>query len=168
MSQARTSCRHGIIAVCLVAAMGTTACTPAPEEDPPAPEVAFQLLDDTRITLASRQPRPTLVVFFALNNPLALAELERLETLTEEFAGTGLELIAVAQSSDRPELVRTVMHSERFLFPVAMDPDASAARAFGGISTTPSVFLVSPDGRLRYASEGPANPHALRKLLSSF
>lgn len=167
MSQGRTGCLQGIIAACLAAAVGSSACTPAPA-DPPAPEITFQLLDDTWISLASRQPRPTLVVFFALNNPLALAELERLETLTEEFAGTGLELIAVAQSSDRPELVRTVMHSEQFLFPVAMDPDASVAGAFGGISTTPSVFLVSPDGRLHYASEGPANQHALRKLLSSF
>jgi peroxiredoxin len=108
------------------------------------------------------------VAFFALNNPLALAELERLEALTEEFAGTGLELIAVAQSSDRPELVRTIVHAKRFLFPVAVDADASAAGAFGGVSTTPSVYLVSPDGRLRYASEGPSDQHTLRKLLSSF
>ena len=167
MNRSRRRRRDGIIAACLVAAVGTSACAPEPE-DPPAPEITFHLLDDTRITLASRQSRPTLVVFFALNNPLALAELERLETLVEEFAGSGLELIAVAQSSDRPELVRTIMHSERFLFPVAMDADASAARAFGGVSTSPSVFLVSPDGRLRYASEGPANQHQLRKLLLSF
>ncbi len=133
-----------------------------------SPDTVFELLDDRKITLKSRQGAATLVVFFALNNPLAINELKRLEPLSAEFEGTDLELIAVAQSSDRPELVRSVMHHEGFLFSVAMDPDGSVATAFGGLSTTPALYLVSPRGQVVYASEGPADLGRLRELLATF
>lgn len=154
-----------LLVVILVAA--GPSCSRSPEVRV-SPDTVFNLLDDSKITLRSRQGEPTLVVFFALNNPLAVDELKRLDQLPAEFGDTGLELIAVAQSSDRPDLVRTVMHHEGFLFSLAMDPDGSIATAFGGLSATPAVYLVSPLSEVVYTSEGPADLDRLKQLLSSY
>lgn len=157
-----------LIAVAIVVSMAVGfACTRSTTAFALSPDTTFNLLDEGSISLASRAGSPTLVVFFALNNPLAIDELKRLEKITREFSDQGLEMIAVAQSSDRPELVRTVMHNEGMLFDVAMDPEGATAAAFGGLSTTPTSYLVSPQGEVIYAAEGPMDLSGLHSRLTS-
>ena len=110
--------------------------------------MVLSTLDDDTVDLGAARGSPSLVVFFSIDNPLALDALERLDRLAGEHREKGLQLIAVALSSERPELVRTIVHQRQFLFPVAMDPGGTAAAAFGEVAATPTVLLISPDGRV--------------------
>jgi peroxiredoxin len=142
------------------------ACS-APSGGDAAPDVTFQTLDDASIRLADRRGSPTLIVFFSLNNPLALGEIDRLMPLLDDYADLGLELVCVARSDDRPELVRTVVHHNGYLTPFAMDPDNRLAKAFGAVGATPAVFLVSPDGRMVFSHTGALDLHELRGKIDS-
>jgi peroxiredoxin len=118
-------------------------------------------LDGESLVLGGQQDAPVLVVFFAINNPLALTELDHLQTLAEQLGPDTVELVAIALSGERPELVRTIVHGRRYLFPVAMDPDGTAATAFGGITVTPAVFLLSVNGRIEARQDGPTDLRSL-------
>lgn len=154
------------LVVVLVLAAGV-GCT-RQDSGPRAPELALATLDDETVNLGDRRGLPLLVAFFAIDNPLALEALGQLDELTAEFRHKGLELVAVALSGERPGLVRTVVHQQQFLFPVAMDPNGAAATAFGGVTATPTVFLVSPDGDVVERTEGRANIAALRATIGRF
>lgn len=143
------------------------ACSPR-DSGPQAPGLALATLDDGTVNLADRRGVPLLVAFFTIDNPLALEALGQFDALTTEFRHKGLELVAVSLSGERPELVHTVIHQQQFLFPVAMDPAGAAAAAFGGVTATPTVFLVSPDGRVVARTEGRANIAALRATIERF
>jgi peroxiredoxin len=132
---------------------------------PTLPAVVLDTLEAGPLDLRELGGSPALVVFFSIDNPLALDELGRLEGFAHDLRDRSLELVAVALSSERPELVRTVFHQRQFLFPVAMDPAGAAATAFGGVTATPTVFLVSPDGRVVARTEGKANIAALRATI---
>ena len=143
---------------------GLAGCSPAPE--PEAPALTLPTLDGGTIELNGGADKSTLVVFFAINNPLAIDELERLETFTETFAGNAPELIAVARSDERPELVRTIVHQKGFLFPVALDAGNEAASALK-VTATPATFLVSREGKVVYAVTGPSDLDALRATIAA-
>lgn len=159
--------RVAALALVLSFSGAATSCSSGPGTSE-APDVTFKTLDDTTIRLADRRGTPTLVVFFALNNPLALDEIDRLSELTAEYADRDLELVAVARSDERPELVRTILHQKGYLSPFAMDPDNALATAFGGVTTTPAVFLVSPDGRVVFSDSGATDLAALRARIEAF
>ena len=125
-------------------------------------------LEGDTLDLGVADGSPSLVAFFSIDNPLALDELGRLDDLAVDFQAKDLSLVAVALSSERPELVRTIVHQRRFLFPVAMDPDGAGAAALGNVTATPTVFLVSPDGRVAWKYEGRTDMAELRARIARF
>lgn len=157
--------RAPLLLLTLIAGLAVSACAPAPEA-PRAPELRLQALDGPPIELGPARGAPTLLLFFAINNPLALDELDRLEPLTGEFADQGLELIAVARSDERPELVRTIIHQRGQLLPVALDAADAAATAFG-VTTTPTTVLLSAGGNPVYSMAGPNDLGVLRARISA-
>lgn len=149
----------------LIAAMAIGGCAPPPQPQA-APELSLETLDGTRIELGPTRGAPTLLLFFAINNPLALDELSRLEPLADEFSDLGLELVAVARSDERPELVRTIIHQQGYLFPVALDPTDAAATAFG-VTSTPTTILLSAGGNPVYSVAGINDLKALRAKMTA-
>lgn len=152
----------GLVAWLLVLG-GVAGCSPGPEPD--APALTLPTLDGGTIELTGRADKSTLVVFFAINNPLAIDELARLEAFSETFAGSGPELIAVARSDERPELVRTVIHQHGFLFPVALDAENEASSALK-VTTSPVTFLIAR-GRVVYSVTGPNDLDALQATIAA-
>lgn len=60
----------------------------------------------------------------------------------------GLEAIFIAMPYDRPDHVLHFARSSELPFPVALDIQGEAARAFGGVRATPTAFLVDKRGRI--------------------
>lgn len=155
-------------ALILALVMGAGLSCSRQADDLMAPAVVLDTLDGDTVDLGARGDAPVVIVFFSIDNPLALDTLERLERLAHDLRGSNLGLIAVALSSERPELVRTIVDQRQFLFPVALDPASSATAAFGDVDVTPTVYVIAPDGRVVERVEGRADIAALRATIEAF
>jgi hypothetical protein len=82
-------------------------------------------------------------------------------------ADRGLEIIAIAMPYDRPDHVLAMTRSRRIPYPVALDIDGLATRAFGGIQITPTVFLIAPDGRIVHRASGPVDTEELAAMIET-
>lgn len=136
----------GLFALILVGALGYLWLTP--EGMKQAPGVTLRTLDGTQLDLAALRGRPLLVTFWATSCTGCVKEIPHLIELHEEFSPQGLQVIAIAMSYDPPNHVIAMRDARKIPYAIALDIDASAARAFGDVRLTPTSFLIAPDGRI--------------------
>jgi peroxiredoxin len=125
------------------------------EQDPPAPDVGFQLVDGRDLKMADLRGRPVLVSFWSTSCAQCLRDMPRLADLYRRLGPRGLEMIGVAMPFDRPDHVLEVARREALPYPVSLDVDGELSRAFGGIAATPTSILVDPDGMMVLRRVGP-------------
>ena len=113
-----------------------------------APTLSMRTLDGTQIDLATLRGKPVLVTFWATSCPGCVKEIPHLIELHQEFAPQGLQMLAIAMSYDPPNHVIAMRNARKMPYPIVLDIDGSAARAFGDVSLTPTSFLIAPDGRI--------------------
>jgi peroxiredoxin len=65
---------------------------------------------------------------------------------------------------DPEDQVRTLVAQKKLPYPIAMDKDGSAALAFGGVTLTPSNFLIDPQGRIAQYKLGEFDEAELQSL----
>ena len=134
---------HQYIFVALLSLMILSACQKKPV---PAPDVTFQLINGSKISLSERQGKPTLVVFWATTCMSCLKEIPHFIQLYQKYKAKGLEIIAVAMPYDRPDHVVEMQKAKSIPYPIALDIKADVVRAFGNVSITPNSFLISSNG----------------------
>ena len=130
-----------------------------------APELSVTTLNGKTISLASLQGKPLLVTFWATTCPGCIKEMPHLVDLYKELAPRGLEIVAIAMDYDPEDQVRTMVAQKQVPYPIAIDKDGSAALAFGGISLTPSTFLIDPKGRIVQYKLGEIDMKALHNRI---
>lgn len=116
---------------------------------PAVPAVRLVTVDGRSVDLRALAGRVVVVDFWATTCNACRAEMPRLVRAWQDYHARGLELVAVAMSYDRPDWVLAYARGAQLPFDVALDPDGSVARAFGGVQLTPTLWLVGRDGRLR-------------------
>ena len=125
---------------------------------PGDPVADFTLPDtDGRPTsLSAADAAATVVVFTCNHCPYALAWHERLLDVGRDYAGRGVRMLAVnpndaerypADSYDA--MKERVAADGGWPMPYLRDESQEAARAFGA-KTTPDLFVLDSEGRLRY------------------
>ena len=92
--------------------------------------------------------RPVLVTFWATTCASCVKEIPHLAELYREFSPRGLEMIAIAMAYDPPNHVLAMRDARAIPYPIALDIEGTAARAFGNVRLTPTSFLIGPDGRI--------------------
>lgn len=155
-------------AVLLVAVLAYVWFTPSGLKQAPAMNVTT--LQGQSMSLGSLEGRPVLVNFWATTCPGCIEEIPHLVDLYKEFSPGGLEIIAIAMEYDPEDQVRTMAAQKNLPYPVAMDRNGSAAQAFGGVSLTPSTFLIDPQGRIvqyKLGSFSDAEMKALRQRIAA-
>jgi peroxiredoxin len=132
----------------------------------------FELPDtDGRPHGTGRSPA-TVLVFTCNHCPYALAWHERLARVADDYAARGAQVIAINPNdgarypADSLEAMRERVAREGWTIPYLHDADGSVARAFGA-RTTPDVFVLDGDGRLRYRG-APDADHAVPSLDASW
>ena len=132
-----------------------------------APPLSVTTLQGKPINLASLQGRPVLVTFWATTCPGCIKEMPHLIELHKELGPRGLEIIGIAMEYDPEDQVRTMVAQKQVSYPIAIDKDGSAAKAFGGVSLTPSSFLIDPQGRIVQYKLGEMDMKALHNRIIS-
>ena len=66
---------------------------------------------------------------------------------------------------DPPNRVLDAAKINNIPFPVALDINGDAVRAFGGIDATPTLFLITPDGNVDMETVGKIKMDKLEKRI---
>jgi peroxiredoxin len=146
------------LAAALLAAVGwavwsTDLVAPPIEAGVAAPTFTLPRLDGAEVALASLRGKVVLVNFWASWCAPCEQEMPAMQRLYGRLAGKGFELLAVSVDEDRDAVVR-FRDRLRLSFPILLDPDKRAARAYQSLRY-PESFLVDRDGTLvaRYIGE---------------
>jgi thiol-disulfide isomerase/thioredoxin len=87
---------------------------------------------------------PTLVTFWALWCSPCKQELRALQSLYDTYADQGFSLVGINQDTPRSvSKVRSYVASQRFTFPVVLDPNGQLLQRFNGQVLPYSVILDS-------------------------
>lgn len=118
-------------------------------------DIAVSTLGGETLELDSLARRgPTLVSFWALWCSPCKQELRALQSLFETYREQGFSLVAVNQDSPRSlAKVRSYVASQRYTFPVVLDPNGQLLQRFNGQAIPYSVMLDST-GAVLYSMVG--------------
>ena len=130
-----------------------------------APDITLTTLQGRRVEFSELRGAPVLVSFWATTCPRCLEEIPHLSELYRELAPRGLEVIGVAMPYDPPNRVVELTRARQIPYPIALDIQGDAVRAFGNVSLTPSSFLIAPDGRIVQRYTGQLDINKVRSLV---
>lgn len=136
-----------------------------PKRHTRAPEITFTLIDGKKLSLQSLQGKAVLVLFWATTCKICIAKTPEMNFLYKRLKPEGLEMIAVAMPYDPPTRVVDVANELKMPYPVALDFNAEAVRAFGNVKVTPSTFLISPNGKIAWRKKGKVDTSRLTILI---
>src|SRR6187200_253677 len=129
------------------AAAGISIGDAAPAFDLPDTEGARQSL--------SNGAEVTAVVFTCNHCPYALAWHDRIADVARDYADRGVRVLAINPNdgerypADSYEAMQQRVRGENWPMPYLHDESQDVAHAYGA-KTTPDVFVVDSEGRLRY------------------
>lgn len=125
-----------------------------------APGFTARILDGERLRFPrDLHDRPVLVLFWATWCPYCKALMPRLARLQEEFADSGLEVLALNMAEPGDPATEIRARGLPFLFVPAGDDAAARYR----VQMLPGLFLVV-DGRIRYVLDYPPEDHPSQRL----
>jgi peroxiredoxin len=132
-----------------------------------APDAVFKTISGESIHLAELKGKPVLVTFWATDCASCIAEIPELIRLHDQYAASGLTIIAVAMYYDPPNRVVEFSQSRQLPYPVALDPNAEHAVAFGNIQFTPTSFLIDRNGLVVMQKTGRFNLSTVQEQLKT-
>jgi peroxiredoxin len=116
--------------------------------------------------LARRAGSPATVVVFTCNHcPYALAWHDRIAAVADDYADRGVEVWCISSNDaerfpgDSPEAMRERVEREGWRMPYLYDESQDVAHAYSA-RTTPHVFVLDPELRVRYGGAPDADHEA--------
>jgi thiol-disulfide isomerase/thioredoxin len=118
----------------------------------PTPALRLKDLEGREHALEAYRGKVVLVNFWATWCAPCLEEMPSIERLRQSLAGRPFAVLAV-NLAEPDERVRAFLAKVPVGFPVLMDREAAAARAWKA-RMLPATFIVGADGRVRYSYVG--------------
>jgi peroxiredoxin len=129
-----------------------------------APELSLTNLNGQTESLTDYRDRVVLVNNWATWCPPCKAEMPTLAAYYNEHRSEGFTIIAI-EAGDSREAVSPFVQSYQLEFPVWLDPNGLALRAFGN-GTLPNSYVIDRSGTVRYAWTGEISKAMLEKYVS--
>jgi peroxiredoxin len=118
-----------------------------------APTFALQSADGTKLNLADALEKgPVVAAFFKVSCPTCQFTAPFLERLHESYSGEKFTLWGISQDDARD--TREFLREFDVEFPTLIDDNGYPVSNQYGITNVPSVFLISPDGKIQESSVG--------------
>ncbi len=155
-------CNRMLLAV--VTATAFASCSPQFVQKP-APSVTFVTIKGEKIAINDLRGKVILVNFWATDCPICLKEMPQLIETHRKFQGRGYETVAVAMRYDPPNRVVNYAEKNALPFKVAFDPIGEHAKAFGGVTLTPTTFIIDKRGNIVSRILGEPDFKKLREYL---
>jgi peroxiredoxin len=118
-----------------------------------APTFALQSVDGKKLNLADALTKgPVVAAFFKVSCPTCQFTAPFLERLHETYGGDKFTLWGISQDDARD--TREFLREFEVEFPTLIDDNGYPVSNQYGITNVPSVFLISPDGKIQESSVG--------------
>ncbi|HJW14484.1 MAG TPA: thioredoxin family protein [Thermoanaerobaculia bacterium] len=123
-----------------------------PQIGAPAPNFTLRTVDGKTFSLAEavRSHKAVVVMFIATKCPYSNAYNERMRDMAAAYAKQGILFAGINSNKSEPA-DEVVAHAKQhgFAFPLMKDPDNKVADLYDA-RHTPEIFVVDPEGKLRY------------------
>jgi cytochrome c biogenesis protein CcmG/thiol:disulfide interchange protein DsbE len=130
----------------------------------PAPALRLQGLDGRPVDLAALRGRPVVVNFWATWCEPCVREFPLLRAAAAAHRPDRLTVVGVL-TGDRPAAARDFVRAQHATWPVALDPEATTATAWGAVGL-PHTWFVRPDGTLASHQLGELTQASLDRQLA--
>ena len=123
------------------------------EPGAPAPEISLKSLNGEKASLREALKKgPVVAAFFKVSCPTCQFTAPFLERLHETYGGDKFTLWGISQ--DNPEDTREFNKELDVDFPMLIEAPGYALSNQYGLTSVPSIFLISPDGKIAETSVG--------------
>jgi peroxiredoxin len=140
------------LAVTAALAVSSAAFAASPEIGSAAPAFQLTTLDGRSVSLAdaTKSHKAVVVIFIATKCPYSNAYNVRMRDLAAAYEKQGVMFLGINSNNTEPEAeVRSHAKEHGLAFSIAKDPGNKVADLYDA-KRTPEVFVVTPDGKLRY------------------
>lgn len=119
----------------------------------PAPDFTVEMVDGSRMTLASLRGKVVLLNFWATWCPPCREELTHVQSdIIDRFAGRDFVFLPVSRGEAR-SAVEAFREKTGYTFPMGLDPDRAIYDRYAS-NFIPRNFLIGPDGKVLLATVG--------------
>jgi peroxiredoxin len=136
----------------VLAALCSAAFAASPEIGAAAPPFQLTTLDGKSVSLAdaAKGHKAVVVIFIATKCPYSNAYNVRMRDLAAAYEKQGVMFLGINSNNTEPEAeVQSHAKEHRLGFAIAKDRGNKVADLYDA-KRTPEVFVVTPDGKLRY------------------
>jgi peroxiredoxin len=134
------------------ASAAALALAASPEIGSAAPDFSLTTIDGKTLSLseAAKTHKAVVVMFIATKCPYSNAYNDRMRDMAAAYTNKGVLFVGINSNKTEP-LAEVAAHAKEHghTFPIAKDPDNKVADLYGA-GHTPEVYVVTPDGKLRY------------------
>lgn len=131
-----------------------------------APTPKMTTIDGKTIDPGKLSGKPYMVVFWATDCPGCVKEIPHLNELYTDLGKDGFEVIAIAMPHDEVAQIKTMRKQKGMNYKIVFDEDGTLAKAYGGVTLTPTNLLISPDGKVALHKVGTFDPANIRQLIT--
>jgi peroxiredoxin len=124
---------------------------PAPQaatEHPMAPAFQLEAIAGGTVDLKSLKGKVVMLDFWATWCGPCRASIPHLNELYAEHREAGLEILGISVDQAGPDAVRAFTKRQKMDYPLVM-ANSDIVRAYGGITSIPTAFLIDREGRVR-------------------
>ena len=130
----------------------------------PAPELSLPNLNGETESLSDYRHTVVLVNNWATWCPPCKAEMPTLSAYYNDHKSEGFTIVAI-EAGDPADVVAPFVQSYDLEFPVWLDDDGAALKAFGN-GNLPNSYVIDRSGMVRYAWTGEINKVMLEKYVT--
>jgi thiol-disulfide isomerase/thioredoxin len=147
----------------LLAVLAFSGCKKAASSD--IPGFSLKTYDGKEQTFVPNDGTVRLVVFWATWCIPCIEEIPQLKTFHKKYADRGFRVISINIDDPEGMTAPTLMQQFEINYPVWVEVDETAEKAFGGLRALPTSFLVGRDGAIKQKLEGLYPPETLEQLI---
>jgi thiol-disulfide isomerase/thioredoxin len=118
------------------------------------PELTLKTYDGEAFTFGPHDDKVTLVVFWATWCVPCIEEIPHLKDFHETYAEQGFRVVSINIDDPEGETALLMIRQFEINYPVLVEEDGRAEKAFGGLRALPTSFLMGRDGTVKRRIEG--------------
>ena len=120
----------------------------------PDGSIIFSFIDGQKKQLYDYKGSWLLVNFWSVSCPPCFQEMPELSRLHDDKPSDDFAVIGIAMPYDRPDMILETQQQKNLSYPIALDIQGLANKAFGTIRIIPTSILLNPDGEIVWQHTG--------------
>jgi peroxiredoxin len=121
--------------------------TPSTTGGKPAPAFTLQDLNGKNVSLADFRGKVLILDFWATWCPPCVKEIPHFIELYEQYKDKGVEIVGISLDQAGVSVVKAFVQKYQIKYPIMMT-DGKIDKAFGGIPSIPTTFLIDSAGNI--------------------